>query len=174
MQTVAHTKNAETPPPAMPERLEELLALDARDLRLLYEAARTPRLPDLSGTLRGRILALSVGGLPAAASRAWASSNLFPWKGKTFRHTGDTTGTGDNTLFLDRFHAWKFATSIGRSRAGAFDAVHLDYDLPGNPLYLRVIKDELRELRPQLYLGQFYLVVGARTPRLIGYFGLTG
>ncbi len=172
--TATNGRRSEAPPPAMPERLDELLALDARDLRLLYEAAHVPKLPALSGSLRGRILALpALRGLPATAMRAFASSSFFPWKGKTFRHDDERRGMGDNRLFLERFHAWRFATSIGPSRAGSFDAVHLDYALPGNPLYVRYIKDELRELRPQLYLGQAYLTLGS-TPRLLMYFGLEG
>jgi hypothetical protein len=173
MQTATHARHGDAPPPALPDRLDDLLALEARDLRLLYEAAYTPKLTALSGSLRGRILALpGVHGLPAAAMRAFARSSAFPWRGKTFRHTDERHGMGDNRLFADRFHAWRYATSIGPSRAGAFDAVHLDYDQPGNPFYVRRIRDELRELRPGLYLGQAYLLLGA--PRLFLYFGLEG
>jgi hypothetical protein len=169
MQTARRVKQA--PPPALPDRLDDMLALDARDLRLLYEAAETPRLADLSGSLRGRILALpGVHGLPAAAMRAFAKWDRFPWRGKNFRDTAERIGEGSNRLFTDRFSTWPFSTSVGPSRAGGFDAVHLDYDRPGNPFYVRHIRDEVRALKPGLFLGQAYLVLGK--PRLLLYFGL--
>jgi hypothetical protein len=49
--------------------------------------------------------------------------------------------------------------------------VHLDYDHPGNPFFIRAIHDELRRLRDGLYLGQAYLIRPG-TPRLLLYFGL--
>ena len=57
------------------------------------------------------------------------------------------------------------------SRAGAFDAVQLDYDNPGNPGFIRAIKDEVRVVAPGLFLGQAYLMWRGQ-PRLVLYFGL--
>jgi hypothetical protein len=49
--------------------------------------------------------------------------------------------------------------------------VQLDYDHPENPWLIRAIKDEIREVRPGLYLGQAYFQL--RTgPRLVLYFAL--
>jgi hypothetical protein len=155
-----------------PARLDDLLPLDAAQLGVLYAAAATPRLPDLSGDLRGRLLAWA--GVPRAMGavfRAMQRSDHFPWRGKTFRHDSDSQGDGDNRLFADRFHRYRFLTSIGPSRSGSGDAVQLEYDLAENPFFVRALHDEIRELRPGLYLGQGYLMrPGA--PRLLLYFGL--
>jgi hypothetical protein len=157
---------------SLPTRLDELVELDDPTLQALYAAASVPPLPDLSGDLRGRMLAWrGLGGTPAALLRALARSDRFPWRGKSFRHHSAERGDGDNRVFVDRFHLFRFTTSIGPSWAGAFDAVHLDYDHPGNPFFIRAIHDELRQLRPGLYLGQAWLVRPG-TPRLVLHFGL--
>src|SRR5688572_22344285 len=133
-------------PATLPNHLDELLELDADRLAALYAAAGVPRLADLDGDLRGRMLAWhGLSGLPAAALRALGRWDRFPWRGKSFRHASGDQGEGDNRVFADRFHLFRFETSIGPSRAGAFDAVHLDYDHPGNPFFIRAIHDELRQ-----------------------------
>ena len=63
------------------------------------------------------------------------------------------------------------AGETGPSRGGAFEAVQLDYDHPGNPFFIRLIKDEVRQLRPGLFLGQAYLD-RKNAPRLVLYFAL--
>ena len=73
----------------------------------------------------------------------------------------------------DRIRLYRFETYVGRSRAGDFDCVQLNYDLPENPFFIRPIKDEIREIAPKLYLGQAYLQLRAKT-HLVLYFGLTG
>jgi hypothetical protein len=157
----------------VPQRLDDLLALDTDTLEKLYAGAKVPKIPSLSGDLRGRMLAWqSLGGRPAAILRTLASASNFPWRGKTFQHQSDSGGNGDNRVFSERFHLFKFDTFVGPSRAGNFDAVQLDYDKPSNPFFIRAIKDEVRELRPGLWLGQAYLQIGKGAPRLVLYFGL--
>jgi hypothetical protein len=139
----------------------------------LYRGARVPRIADVHGALRGRMLAVE--GLPAplvGPIRAFASSSVFPWRGKTFSPLGSGHGEGINRVVSDRFGLYRFQTFIGPSRAGAFDALQLDYELPSNPFFIRAIKDEIRELRPGLWLGQAWLKT-AQSERLVLYFGLT-
>jgi hypothetical protein len=97
---------------------------------------------------------------------------VFPWRGKSFSPHDTGAGEGINRIFNDRITRYRFETYIGRSRAGDFDALQLDYDLPENPFFIRPIKDEIRQLRPGLYLGQAYLK-GRREPHLVLYFGLS-
>jgi hypothetical protein len=153
--------------------LDDLLALDAPALEALYQSARVPRLADVQGQLRGRMLA--VVGLPdplLGPVRAFASSSYFPWRGKSFSPRDAEHGDGVNRVISDRFELFKFETFVGPSRAGSFDAVQLDYDLPSNPFFIRAIKDEIRELRPGLWLGQAYALVRGAA-HLVLYFGLT-
>ncbi len=171
--SIGAVPSATDAPLVVPRHLDELLALDPETLRRLYVGASVPRIPDLSGDLRGRMLAWpALSGVAAAAVRAIASTSRFPWRGKSFRHASDAAGGGDNRVVVDRFHLFEFDTFVGPSRAGAFDAVQLDYDKPSNPFFIRAIKDEVRELRPGLFLGQAWLKAGPREPRLVLYFGL--
>ena len=145
------------------QRLRALDALLDRpyfELEQLYLEARAPRLGDVAGDLRGRMLAWpSLATRPgvAAAIRAFAGSKAFPWRGKSFHPKGEVAGDGINRVVSDRLRLFRFETFIGPSKAGDFDALQLDYDLPSNPPVIRSIKDEIRELEPGLWLGQAYL-----------------
>ncbi len=154
--------------------LDDLLSLPPDRLSSLYAGASVPRLDRVAGDLRGRMLAWPglARGPVAGLLRRWASSSRFPWRGKSFT-PGDEKGEGINRVLVDRLRLYKFETFIGRSRAGEFDAVQLDYDRPDNPFFIRPIRDEIRELSPGLYLGQAWLEIGARPPALVLYFGLT-
>jgi hypothetical protein len=157
-----------------PTRLDELLRADAETLGRLYAAARTPKVADLTGDLRGRMLALVA--LPRWLfwwASLWARTGIFPWLGKSFRAEGldAARGTGLNRVFRDKTRWFRFDTFIAPSRAGKFDAFQLDYDNPDNPFFIRAIKDEVRELRPGLFLGQAYLKT-KRREILVLYFGL--
>jgi hypothetical protein len=153
--------------------LDDLLRLDAAALETLYRSARVPRITDVHGALRGRMLAVLK--LPAALQgpvRAFAGSSVFPWRGKSFTPRDADHGDGINRVVSDRFELFRFTTFVGPSRAGAFDAVQLDYDHASNPFFIRAIKDEIRELRPGLWLGQAYAEVKGKAS-LVLYFGLT-
>lgn len=145
--------------------LDALLDRSCAELQQLYENARAPRLGDVSGDLHGRMLAWpSLGNRPTVANaiRRFAGSKAFPWRGKSFDPKGELSGDGINRVISDRLRLFRFETFIGRSKAGDFDALQLDYDLPTNPPVIRSIKDEIRELEPGLWLGQAYLKTSAR------------
>jgi hypothetical protein len=155
-----------------PTSLDALLDLDGDALLGLYRNGRVPRLHDVTGQLRGRMLAIPK--LPtglAAIARRLASSNRFPWRGKTFTHDSELRGGGVNRVVTDRAELFRFTTFIAPSRAGDFDAVQLDYDHRGNPFFIRAIKDEIREIAPGLFLGQAYVMVREKA-QLVLWFGL--
>lgn len=141
-------------------KLDALLDLSCPELEKLYVGARVPRMGQVSGDLRGRMLAWpSLESRPGVAGviRSFAGSKGFPWRGKTFSPRNEIGGEGINRVFTDRFRLFRFETFIAPSRAGDFDALQLDYDLRGNPPVIRSIKDEIRELEPGLWLGQAWL-----------------
>lgn len=156
---------------SVPDTLDELLRLDAPTLAALYRDAAVPSVEDLDGDLEGRMLVGPVGPRLAAVMRAAGGWKRFPWLGKSFRATSAGRGEGVNRVFTDKIKLFKFETFVGKSRAGDFDAVQLDYDLASNPGVIRAIKDEVRELKPGLWLGQAYAMVRGR-PRLALYFAL--
>ena len=178
MTATASQRHAETPSRTAETSstltLDGLLDLSPDTLRGLYETARVPRIPDVRGDLRGRMLAWPALKPPVSRwVRAFAGSSVFPWRGKSFSPKTEDAGEGKNRVVLDRFRLYRFETSVGRSRAGDFDAVQLDYDLPENPFFIRAIKDEIREIAPRLYLGQAYLQINDKA-HLVLYFGLAG
>jgi hypothetical protein len=161
------------PPSGRSGTLQWLLELPVSELRAMYAHAKTPRLEDVDGDLRGRMLAWPMlDGHPIAqgALRAFAGSSPFPWRGKSF-HGDPKRGDGIKRVFSDRFRLFSIEKLIAKSRAGDFDALQLDYDRPGNPPVIRSIKDEIREIEPGVWLGQAYLQAGGRD-RLWLYFAL--
>ncbi len=174
--TTSHSSSASSPasPAAAPpdaaaqnrlRRLDSLLELPCNELEQLYVQARAPRIGQVEGDLRGRMLAWpSLASRPgvAGAIRAFAGSSAFPWRGKSFHPRTESSGDGINRVLSDRFRLFRFQTFIGPSRAGDFDALQLDYDLRGNPPVIRSIKDEIRELEPGLWLGQAWLKTSKR------------
>lgn len=154
--------------------LDRLLDLPVTELERMYRAARTPTIGDVRGDLRGRMLAwpvLEQRPVLGGALRAFAGSAAFPWRGKTFTPHDASRGEGINRVIVDRLRLFRFDTFIGRSRAGDFDALQLDYDLPGNPPIIRSIKDEIRTVEPGVWLGQAWFVT-RKTQFLWLYFGL--
>jgi hypothetical protein len=153
--------------------LDGLLALRPSELEPMYVNAKVPRLDEVGGDLRGRMLAwpvLTQGSALANFFRAFASAKSFPWKGKSFT-PDEHRGEGINRVFTDRFRLFRFETFIGKSRAGDFDALQLNYDLPENPFFIRMIKDEIREIEPGVWLGQAWLKT-KKSETLVLYFGL--
>lgn len=152
--------------------VDDLLALDTDTLARMYRAARVPAIGEVRGDLVGRMLPA-----PAApravqnAMRALASQSFFPWKGKTFAPRDVHAGEGWNRVFTDKNLWFRFTTSIGPSRAGDFDALHLDYDHAENPFFIRAIQDEIRTVAPGLWLGQAWLVTGGKRTMVL-YFAL--
>ena len=170
---MAHAVATSAAIPRVVRSLDDLAELTTAECLALYESGRTPSVSDLDGDLVGRMLAAPWAGPFAGILRAWARSRAFPWRGKSFRSLSDARGEGINRVFGDASpRRWyRFETFVGPSRAGAFDALQLDYDNPGNPFFIRAIKDEVREVAPGLWLGQAWVVAGKRR-WLAVYFGL--
>lgn len=159
---------------AAPRTLDDLAGLDAQALIELYRCARTPTVADLDGKLKGRMLAVpSLKGRPIVDMlKHFAADGPMPWQGKTFTSHGDRGGEGINRVFGNRANWYRFRTFVGPSRIGNFDAVQLDYDIEGNPFFVRPVKDEVREVAPGLWLGIAYLHT-AGNDHLGLYFGLS-
>jgi hypothetical protein len=169
---VSFSKTQPAPRASTVASLDALLTLGVPELEALYAGARVPKLEDVKGDLRGRLLATTVlGGRAARAVRNFASSDVFPWRGKSFMPKDSLRGDGINRVVRDRWRLYRFETFIGRSRAGDFDALQLDYDNRDNPFFIRAIKDEMRELSAGLWLGQAYLQL-PHGAHLALYFGL--
>ena len=168
---------AASPRPSL-HSLDSLAARTLDELDALYRAAAassTMRAAD--GQLVGRVLA--VRGLPGALDaplRRWVASPSFVWEGKTFQAASDHHGAGHNRVhvpgLLGRQSLFPFATSFGPSALDGQPTLLLDYELPGNPSYIRRIHDEIREVAPGVFLGPAMWKTAAGGKALVLWFGL--
>lgn len=155
--------------------LDDLAAMDLDALADLYARGSTPaRMSALDGDRIGRMLRVRRTGPIARPLARFAASAGFPWGGKSFRATGDATGTGINRVRLwGRHRLFPFATFVGTSVLDGRPAIVLDYDQPENPDAIRHIHDEVREVAPGLFLGPACWKVEKGTPALVLWFALS-
>jgi len=154
--------------------LDDLAALDVAALERAYRAGTVPAsLHALDGNPVCRQLAVRGldGGRAGRLVAALARATWYPWAGKSFAASDDAHGTGINRLRLagDR-RVFPFATSIEPSAIDGAPCIFLDYDRDPNPRPIRMIRDELREIRPGLFLGPALLDTKKSPPRVLLYF----
>ncbi|MCA9644672.1 MAG: hypothetical protein KC492_28475 [Myxococcales bacterium] len=176
MQTVVEFQGgARASSNALPKfTADDLARLSLAELRELYEGGRLFDLDRLRGAPKGRMLTLA-GGLgkptPRRVLARLAKGALFPWRGKSFRtlDQANQRGAGINRVILlgDRF---PFDTFIEASAIDGKPCVRLDYDKPENPFFIRVIRDELREVAEDLYLGP--AMFDGKRPELVLWFAI--
>jgi hypothetical protein len=135
--------------------LDDLAQKTAAELGAIYAKGTPPKLADLDGSPRGRMLAF-VGPLGRGKAfdglRRFAGSSYFPWGGKSFASKSPGHGSGINRVRMlgDLF---RFETRVGPSEVDGKPCLILDYDLSPNPWFIRKIHDELRQVSTRLFLG---------------------
>lgn len=154
--------------------LDELAKASIGELTRIYREARAPSsLAALGGTPKGRMLTVvgPLGRGPARAAVATlARAPFFPWLGKRFEAFDDRTGQGINRVRL-LGERYRFELRFDDSVLDGQRCVLLDYDLPDNPFFIRPIRDELREVRPGLFLGPALLKTRSE-PKLVLFFAV--
>jgi len=166
--------------PAMQEipalDLAGLRKMDFKQLDELYRAGKRPAsIADLNGDAKGAMLAWRspARGPVAWLLRAWGTSSLFPWEGKSFKSHGNDLGEGINRVnFFKKMRWFPFKTRFEASFLDGKPSFLLDYSGPGNPPLIRSIVDEVREVAPGLYLGPAALLVKGK-PRPILFFAVS-
>ncbi|MDC3960580.1 hypothetical protein [Polyangium jinanense] len=143
---------------ALVRNLDDLAKLSSAELDRLYRAAPAPMSVErLVGTPKGRMLAVrGTDGTPLfSALKFLASRRRFPWDGKSFGALDRSEGTGINRVKLlpFRFDWFPFRTRIEPSAVDDRPCVYLDYEQPGNPFFIARIRDEIREVAPDVWLG---------------------
>jgi hypothetical protein len=157
-----------------PRTLDDLAALDVAALEALYRAGTVPAsLHALDGNPVCRMLAIRGldGGGAGGTIRSLARASWFPWAGKSFAAQTDGAGNGINRVRLGGTRRWfPFTTTIEPSAIDGAPCIFLDYDHAINPRPIRMIRDELREVSPGLFLGPAMLDTGKSPPRLVLFF----
>ncbi len=92
------------------------------------------------------------------------------WMGKKF-NSKDSTGV--NVFDSTKKEDYPFVTSIGKGlRNNNLDVLKIDYDIPSNPFWLRIIRDEAVETAPGVILGKMQLNLFPQFPFTILFFEL--
>ena len=92
------------------------------------------------------------------------------WIGKTF----DARRAMGRNLFTTPAgvrQIYPFKTLVGQGLADPIPVMKIDYDIEGNPFWLRSILDEIVQVGPNHYLGRIHLRLGPMHAS-VGYFEL--
>lgn len=90
------------------------------------------------------------------------------WMGKKFNLQ---KSSGINIIDSKEVYPFKTYTDYGL-KDKKIKVLKIDYNIPKNPLWLRLILDELVEIEKHKYLGRAYLKVIPHLPFCIGFFKL--
>ncbi|WP_250655966.1 hypothetical protein [Alkalimarinus coralli] len=157
--------------------LDTLSEKSVEELSKLYQNASLPKsMKALDGSPKGRMLAIrGIDKTPLfGATQALSKVSVFPWNGKSFQAKNNKQGTGINriNLTLAQKQWFPFNTVIVPSVIDGKECIYLDYDLPGNPWFIRKIRDELREVSPGLFLGPAMWKDGKESATLLLWFAI--
>lgn len=110
--------------------------------------------------------------LPDGLHRGSAKGYSGSWQGKKF----DREAKKGINLFKNGdkvAEKYPFKTEVSKGVKDDKDVIKIDYNIPENPFYLRLILDEIVEVKPDEYLGKLHLRVVPGMPFTLAYFSLT-
>ncbi|OGJ57623.1 hypothetical protein A2881_03890 [Candidatus Peribacteria bacterium RIFCSPHIGHO2_01_FULL_55_13] len=133
-----------------------------------FRTWKTSRRPEYKEFVSGTIPAA----MPMGLYRGTAEElGEVSWKGKKFLDDGkginlfERGGTAEEN--------YEFTISEAKSLRGGHPVLRIDYNQPGNPLWLRFIVDEIVSVGDNQFLGAVYITVVPGFPFRMGYFRLT-
>jgi hypothetical protein len=138
--------------------IDGLIKSDREELDRLFISGQTPNMNEMQGTYDGNALA-GVLMLNNQWVKNFINLGWLPWQGKIFEMAfskrAGGQGSGINRLNIGslRFLRFHFNTQIAPPLVGANNVFRLNYDLPGNPWYIRRIRDDIKRIGDGLYLG---------------------
>lgn len=110
--------------------------------------------------------------LPVGLLKGSVDGLQVSWKGKKL-NTKDQTGINVFAGENGEEERYPFKTYQAKGlRDPDVDVLRIDYDLPGNPFWLRCITDEIVEVEKGKYLGKVHLRILPGYPFTMGYFRL--
>lgn len=138
---------------------DEFQEMETDRLEEIYSGASAPTVEEISGKYRATILAGAAHDyLPSPLKKAWsmfASSPIMPWKGLEFEPGGMDDELGGKNLLVSVDKPVKMFPFVGRvepSELDGADCIALDYDVGGNPIGIRQLRDEVRKVNSFLFL----------------------
>ncbi|SHI98504.1 hypothetical protein SAMN02745216_00854 [Desulfatibacillum alkenivorans DSM 16219] len=142
-------------------RVQHIEALSKSEIMQLFYAAKTPSFQNMKGEYRAQLLDK---GVLAKASSFFTHNLMGPgkWIGKAFTPASRTEGWGYNIFLTGSGNGEgvarlvKMDTYVGPSVYDDRDSFHLVYE-KYNLGMLSSMRDEIREINPNLYLGYGYM-----------------
>lgn len=125
----------------------------------------------VEGDLRQTTFSSGTATLPTAGKYAGSSGDYKgSWQGKVLYEQG----RGENMFNREGREelAYPFTYSVGRGVRDDIDVIVLDYNQPGNPWWLRFIRDEMVQTKENTYLGKVHVWIFPKTYLSLGYFEL--
>ncbi len=90
------------------------------------------------------------------------------WEGKKFK-----AGSSSGINIIDKEEKYPFKTYSGKGLTDKnLEVLKIDYNIPQNPFWLRLILDEIVEVDKGKYLGKVHLKLIPGLPFSLGYFRL--
>jgi len=94
------------------------------------------------------------------------------WIGKAF-NAKDSSGINNFSKNGKTSKSYRFKTYIAHGiQDKEIEVLKIDYNIPGNPLWLRLILDEIVETEPNSFLGKVHLRLLPGIAFTLGYFQL--
>ncbi len=94
------------------------------------------------------------------------------WKGKKF-HTDHATGINVFASGNGTKEAYPFKTYAAKGIVDNVQVLKIDYNIKGNPFWLRHVLDEVVEISPGKFLGKLHILLLGKISIAAGYFELT-
>ncbi len=130
----------------MPTTVQQLLTMSQAELDALFTASEPGEIP--TGEAAGTAIIAPGTSYTAEIARA---INLFAWQGKIF---DAATGTLRNKILAFGINAVIAKVYKDKSWLDGKECIVLDYS--ETSLVAQWIRDEIRQIQPQLYLGKVY------------------
>lgn len=162
--------------PSLAASADDLGRLSRTQILRLFHSAPPPDMQAIEGEYDAVILPAGVFA-PLASFFTHTFFGPGRWQGKAFKACGRDTGEGYN-LFGDHSSAGglrrtrRFVTTLAPSRFDGRPSLCMDYG-PYNRFLVHSMKDEIRQLGPQLFLGLGVMAAGggALNPAPFALFG---
>lgn len=108
--------------------------------------------------------------LPNGFFKGSAGNLKTNWKGKVF---DASSSSGINLFEKEKKYPFKTYRGIG-IQDNNLEVLKIDYNIPKNPILVRLILDEIVQLENNKYLGKVHLNLIPNFPISLGFFRLEG
>jgi hypothetical protein len=152
--------------------IDQLIRMGKRELDQVFLSGTTPTLEEMNGVVNGSVLS-GVSILNNGLLRRFINLGWFVWIGKIFESVSKDESKGINRFKVGpfRFLRYRCETKINTPLVGPRDVYYLNYDIPGNPWYIRRIRDDIKKVGDGLFLGSANFKVRDKY-RFLVFFGL--